>query len=683
MKKHYWKIAAITTMVAIATTGCNDDLSMNDSVNKIEGSSLITASIETKTIDTRLSYEDDTELKVTWIDGKDDNAQEYFYATSFPSDESAAINGWRFRRADDATASKDATFSSWEWSSNSFSATNLTVGDEIHALYPASEAATEGYAGTFKYSPSGSVTLPLAGQDGTLANLSKFNYMTAVGTANTAAGTTDAASLELKFKHRVAIFRLSELVFPGLNNGEVKVVGVSGKNLKVSATLTRTKGVTIDQITPTGNDMSILANLPDNTITTDGNGKMTGNIYICFFPGNSDAQGTNEISELSFQFITSNGTYTYNYATDVDQALQVTKFIEGKMYTLNAKTTTHEGFSSNGQDKDGMTAATAFEIANYDDLKLFSNYVNNARTSNFWYNRYYKLTNDITLESDWIPIGNVSETAFQGYFDGDNNTITTTDRLFYYINGNYTKKTKIENLKVACNISKNDIKPLGGIVSNARAYATIINCEVTGTITATGSCGGIVGNAQSTEIEYCNNQATITGASDEGTGGILGEVGSQGATITACWNTGNVTSTNTATGGIIGFDYNDYNITIKGCYNTGNIEAKGNMAAGIMGKPGSKTKVTACYNTGNISIVSPYSSFSYGGICGYKYSGTSATQCYYNSSTISGISSGTETSLGTSVSAIGGTEYGAMNSAWASSAYQFNATTGAIEKKVP
>ncbi len=161
--------------------------------------------------------------------------------------------------------------------------------------------------------------------------------------------------------------------------------------------------------------------------------------------------------------------------------------------------------------------------------------------------KYYKLANDITLTSDWVPI-----VSFSGTLDG----------------GGYT----ISGLNVPGSSTPN----LGGIVNSLKAGATIKNLNVNGSVTSNyasnARVGGIVGYNYGT-VENCTFSGSVTGSkmqfADNGAiGGIVGL--NQSGTITGCINNADVSGQGRDrlfVGGITGSNHG----TLANCTNTGTI----------------------------------------------------------------------------------------------------------------
>lgn len=138
-----------------------------------------------------------------------------------------------------------------------------------------------------------------------------------------------------------------------------------------------------------------------------------------------------------------------------------------------------------------------------------------------------KLTADIDLgNKEWTPIGNTSDMKFAGTFDGQGYTIrglcinATTDNqgLFGYID----KSAIVQNLIVTGSVTTSK-GFTGGIVGRStRSQGTVRNCGFYGTVTATGTSGGVVGSGKALNCWYYH------------TGEAASNLGVCGGTATNC-----------------------------------------------------------------------------------------------------------------------------------------------------
>lgn len=679
MKQNYLKMMACTTFMGILMAGCsNENEPATGGIETGEtGISIshITAGMPQGGPNTRLIYEDAANggLSVKW--NADSQNPESFYAICYPADNNTSNYGYGVKFIQEVGASEQAStstaFKSQRWQDAGFA--DGSFNGAIQAIYPAKDDYIDGFK-VKDISENKSfiqATLPLTGQTGKRADIAKFDYMTTTGTVAT--DETGDASLDLKFKRRIAVMRIKGLTFPAGVNGDVTEIKLSGNNLAniISVNFMKSSfGVYnggAGSITTTG------------TFTIGAGQKLTEDIYICFLPMNADATGTAEITGLTVSAKVGGITYEYNYGEDATVATKVTKFVEGNMYTLTDKVMATAPTFENETTATGASESDAYLIKGYDQLKLFAKRVNGAEKAD-WNTKYYKLAENIAMPDDgtWTPVD-----QFSGNFDGNEKTISgLKDVLFKYIAVSSPATVFVKNLNVVCDINKPNDYNIGGIAGKL-FNATIQNCNVSGSIKGSGALGGIAGslNSYTCRIENCHNSASIEGSAN-GIAGILGSSASSSSTqvtIIACSNSGNITNTQNgiaATAGILAGKPGSANNSIVGCFNSGQITVPGKGAMGIGAF--SKGSITACYNSGTISYTEK--SIYNGPITSLSSSNTTYTACYYLSSCITGTAGTDFDKTGTAVSAI---DYAALNTAWGSDTYQFNTTTGAIEKKNP
>lgn len=325
-----------------------------------------------------------------------------------------------------------------------------------------------------------------------------------------------------------------------------------------------------------------------------------------------------------------------------------------------------------------------FQIESVEHLYYLAQKVNDtlAIIPNDFKNKYFKLVSDIDLGcKSWNPIGGQKPYSFEGYFDGNNKTITNVtinspDKKYvgffgamgYYstienlnlkgdiIGGNYvgaiaglSESIRITNCSFTGNITGNNyVGGLVGLKSNYGAnVAYIKNCMVKGTVKGSAYLGGIAGSSSKNEIENCSVNLTSFDATDTG-GGITGS--SSNDKIINCSFVGDIRGKNHL-GGVSGsasytnIEFCNFNGSIVGfyriggivgiaslytkiskCHNKGVIEATGTVAGGIVGELYNST-IELSYNIGNIKAVKRC-----GGIVGrcsaLNYSKSRIENCY-------------------------------------------------------
>ena len=291
-------------------------------------------------------------------------------------------------------------------------------------------------------------------------------------------------------------------------------------------------------------------------------------------------------------------------------------------------------------NKPAVAADGYYEIANGAQLQWFANEVN-ASKDNAALNA--RLTDDIDLSgicssaNPWTPIGDhANNRIYSGTFDGQGHKITGL-----YLKGNASNYTNgntyyiglfgecdgvtIKNLSVY-GTAMAVTRMVGGLAGrtcgvSTHRRSTVENCH--NYVTLTGSAtnddifshGGLVGSAQETDFIGCSNEVDITGYQGQ-VGGIVGNTGIGGVTLTNCWNNGHVhlrgyKSTFEGVGGLVGSGSNT--LTLTNCYNTGAVDFFYRTAAykqyvgglvGCFGGTNSGTltlTMTGCYSTGKIS----------------------------------------------------------------------------------
>lgn len=155
------------------------------------------------------------------------------------------------------------------------------------------------------------------------------------------------------------------------------------------------------------------------------------------------------------------------------------------------------------------------------------------------------------------------------------------------------ESTQVENCVSGTGITLNFKFYYIGGVAGAAVGSQVVNCSYTGTLTIMGSgyadCGGIVGNSQQgSEISYCVNSGTIDVA-------------------------GRTSSTNAKVGGIVGMQYDDAE-KIDSCTNEGNVTGKASYMGGITGYA-SGGSIKNCLNKGKVNSTAGLNT---GGIAGWS-----------------------------------------------------------------
>lgn len=200
------------------------------------------------------------------------------------------------------------------------------------------------------------------------------------------------------------------------------------------------------------------------------------------------------------------------------------------------------------------TKENPYQIRNKTELEAMRDLTNNE----FFWKEYgaacYIQTADIDLENQkWAPIGKYSEDkkicAFLGTYDGNNH--------------------EIKNLYV------NETEKFAGLFGTLRSNSSIRNLVVYGEVYSSGNS----------------------------TGGICGEIGTGGCSISNCAFIGNVNGKANAFGGIVGYAWQ--NCYVENCYHIGDVTTSGS-AGGIVGNitvtsENSRVLIQNCYHVGTVT----------------------------------------------------------------------------------
>ena len=424
----------------------------------------------------------------------------------------------------------------------------------------------------------------------------------------------------------------------GIEEGEfallkVIVVGKDGTEHSATRVIVYTTEVSVESVA-----------LTDKSVAKGG----TVKLVPTFVPATAtNKNATWKSSKPEVATIAADGTVTG--VIEGETTITVTTEDGGFTATCKVKVTAGPTFENEGEaDIDGSSWDKAYTIKNKEQLVLLATRVNGDQ-SGTWNSKYYKLLGNIDLGTmEWTPIG-IRYKYFLGNFDGAG----------YSISGTLTIK---------------DTEQYAGIFGNGRGI-TIQNLSFKGSISehknADGRLGSIIGQATQSRIVNCHNTASLVGYY---VGGIVG-CGIDETTIIACSNSGVITGSQAA-GGITGGE----GVNIIGCFNAANIIGTKTVAGGIAGVG----SITACWSAAN-TITSTESRK--GGITGWAYP-NKTEYCYWK--TIAGINKVVGVGNSENCAAFGGDtpstdQIKAMNDAWQAAdttrEYQFNATTGMIEKK--
>ena len=221
------------------------------------------------------------------------------------------------------------------------------------------------------------------------------------------------------------------------------------------------------------------------------------------------------------------------------------------------------------------------------------------------------LTDDISVEDSWTPLGKNAMAPFKGVFDGNGHSVTVTvdnPRLSYFGFFGCLENATVKNLTVNGEIYCSEpYAYVGGLSARARGNVTVENCVNNAVVSsyARGSAGvgGIIGGYDD-GVEYVfenirlvlngcvnNGMIMVTGADSKAVaGGILGS-NANCAQLTECENNGAIYAPEICIGGLMGqagYTTGDFHTSITDCRSEG----------AITGKSG---KTFRLYGSGNIS----------------------------------------------------------------------------------
>lgn len=152
------------------------------------------------------------------------------------------------------------------------------------------------------------------------------------------------------------------------------------------------------------------------------------------------------------------------------------------------------------------TAGNPWKIYNVNDLNTIATYVNNN-----WDNfsgDYFIMMNDITA-GNFTPIGTSRNRSFRGNFNGQGNIISNfnpSGGITYLGIFGYIRNAKIENIGIGsgCNINSANNGYTGGLIGYAET-SEINNCYSSANMSGNTNCrlGGLIGNADDCDINNC------------------------------------------------------------------------------------------------------------------------------------------------------------------------------------
>lgn len=235
--------------------------------------------------------------------------------------------------------------------------------------------------------------------------------------------------------------------------------------------------------------------------------------------------GVNTVTLLLDSGYSGENVYVRTNAANADGQIQLTTSGVSVPIGNAEKIILYYGTEEDFEAGKWYTAGDApYQISTGKELVYLAQLVNDG---NNFSGKTIVLTANIDLgNKEWTPIGNTSDMKFAGTFDGQGYTIrglcinATTDNqgLFGYID----KSAIVQNLIVTGSVTTSK-GFTGGIVGRStRSQGTVRNCGFYGTVTATGTSGGVVGSGKALNCWYYH------------TGEAASNLGVCGGTATNC-----------------------------------------------------------------------------------------------------------------------------------------------------
>lgn len=219
---------------------------------------------------------------------------------------------------------------------------------------------------------------------------------------------------------------------------------------------------------------------------------------------------------------------------------------------------------------------------------------------------YFILKRSLDLTSFSLNPIATSGSPFTGTFDGNgleisnwsyNSSATSYVGLFAAITTGATlKNITLTNVTVSGNTY------VGALVGAVSGTAQITNCSSSGSVMGQGnSIGGLIGVMNNATVTNSSSSASVTGISTSGyLGGLIGNTGN-GAHIIHCHATGNVLN-GSGLGGLSG-NFGNPGTSITQSYATGSVT--GTTSVGGLTSIMAATTVTDSYATGAVTATSP------------------------------------------------------------------------------
>ena len=400
----------------------------------------------------------------------------------------------------------------------------------------------------------------------------------------------------------------------------------------------------------TTHDTTTSATLVDGKLTIESNVSITGTLL--------DKLGfeKQDVSTVAYEI---KGTNKAHYSKS-----------EGVTVTASGFSTAVTTQSTSGADKvyvsslSDFVSGSTYYVKSASDLNKLAELTNAGKNTS---GVTFVLENDVDLAGQqFVPIGTYNNT-FKGNFYGNGHVIknlTITDTsvlsdpytdgsrktydagLFGVIEGAKLYDIGLENVNINLSIDGDDDVWAGALVGNEKfslSKTEINNCYSTGSVSAEGYAGGLVGILCSS---VSNSYSTVNVKNGIIVGGLVASLGGK---ISNSFATGNVDGT--IAGGLVGTVSSS---TISNSFATGNVVSN-QKAGGLVGAAYSgNITISDSFAMGNVTGATDQ-----GGVVGTDSATTTVTNCGYSGSTglDSGVTSGatamTDAQLKSSIEGLG------------------------------
>ena len=283
-----------------------------------------------------------------------------------------------------------------------------------------------------------------------------------------------------------------------------------------------------------------------------------------------DGKATVSFDEEGIYYITAKGTVSDKVITDWTSMSTAT--VDCPIIAPICKVTVTQ-MAGTGTQSDPIQIKTASDLQ----------YISEKASNNTFENTYFKFANDITLATNWMPIG-TEKSRFAGNIDGDGHLLTIPKGEKALLG--YTAGASLKNLNIfGEQIDSNGVVTSYATGKNNMTCITIDNVTLKkGTKTLeSGFIGGYASGTFTIVLQNCTVEEGVVIGYD-GTKSNIGSFGGDfNGTITNCTSAATVRGTNFV-GGIVGSKGQSMGkFVVENCKFTGDVNGTGNYVGGISG----------------------------------------------------------------------------------------------------